>query len=92
MQGLAERTTDAAYKVSNGALVAACPRKTHEVGRSGAVGCHSHAGALLFLLLSLLRYSARSNLWHASIKLSSFSKTALQKSRSQTTTTWRATS
>ena len=72
MQGSARCTTSATYKVLNGALVATCPRKTHKVGRAGAGGRHSHADALLLLLLSLLRYSAQSNLWHASIELSSF--------------------
>ena len=80
MQGLARCTTGATYKVSSRALVPACPRKTHEVGRAGAGGCHSHAGTLLWSLLSLLGYSARSNLSHALIELSSLYKTALQES------------
>ena len=91
MQGLARHTTGATYKVSNRALVAACPNKTHKVVRAGAGGCHSHAGALL-LLLSLLRYSVWSNLRYASIELSLFSKTALQESRLQRIAAWQATS
>ena len=92
MQGLVRRTTGATYKVLNRALVAACQRKTHKVGCAGAGGRHSHDGVFLLLLLSFLWYSAWSNIWHASIEFSSFSKTALQERGLQRTTAWRETS